>query len=73
MSILALEIFFLTLLGLAGLAIFTCIGFVLTGLFRGQKEQALYHKTPCTVARGLVRTGKRFLKPEPCFARRLSR
>lgn len=37
MSTLALEIFFLVLLGLAGLAIFTCIGFVLTGLFRGQK------------------------------------
>lgn len=36
-NIVALEIFFLVLLGLAGLAIFTCIGFVLTGLFRGQK------------------------------------
>lgn len=37
MSILALEIFFLVLLGLTGLAIFTCVGFVLAGLFRGQK------------------------------------
>lgn len=37
MSILALEIFFLCLLAVAGLAIFTCIGFVLSGLFRGQK------------------------------------
>ena len=37
MSILVLENFSLCLLAVAGLAIFTCIGFVLTGLFRGQK------------------------------------
>ena len=55
MSILALEIFFLVLLGLAGLAIFTCIGFVLTGLFRGQKQPTgLSTPAPRTVARGPV-------------------